>query len=419
MPFSTTHQLFHADARDMARLPDGSVDLVVTSPPYPMIEMWDAIFAAQAPDIEAALENDEPWAAFEGMHRVLDDVWKEIQRVMRPGGIACINIGDATRTAVGGFALYPNHARILNQLLQLGLSPLPTILWRKQTNAPNKFMGSGMYPPSAYVTLEHEYVLVVRNGDKRAFTEDADRTRRRESAYFWEERNAWFSDVWFDLKGTTQDWLGDASSKETRQRSAAYPFELPYRLIQMFSIRGDVVLDPFLGTGTTTLAAMASGRSSVGFERDEAFVEKFAKQTAVLPELADRRAQARFEAHAAFVQERFEKKGPFRHRNARYGFPVITRQEVDLSLPVARRIERAGETTFEVECEFASPREPVHSWDAFLAEPSSGADALPESPPAVAGSSPSVPSERPSGEHESAPPPAETIVQTEFFRGGE
>src|SRR5206468_5334175 len=103
------------------------------------------------------------------------------------------------------FILYPNHVRIASHLVRLGFNPLPAILWRKQTNAPNKFMGSGMFPPGAYVTLEHEYVLIVRKGDKRAFDSEVIRSRRRESAFFWEERNDWFSDVWFDLKGTGQN----------------------------------------------------------------------------------------------------------------------------------------------------------------------------------------------------------------------
>ena len=134
----------------------------------------------------------------------LTRVWREVHRVLADGGIACINIGDATRTLGDRFALYPNHARILVRLVELGFVPLPVILWRKQTNAPNKFMGSGMLPPGAYVTLEHEYILIVRKGGKRGFLSEEGKGLRRESAFFWEERNRWFSDVWSDLKGTVQ-----------------------------------------------------------------------------------------------------------------------------------------------------------------------------------------------------------------------
>ena len=86
---------------------------------------------------------------------------------MKNGGIACINIGDATRTLNDVFCLYQNHTRIASSMLRIGFLSLPCILWRKQTNAPNKFMGSGMMPPGAYVTLEHEYVLILRKGNKK------------------------------------------------------------------------------------------------------------------------------------------------------------------------------------------------------------------------------------------------------------
>ena len=129
-----------------------SIDLVVTSPPYPMIEMWDQIFTSQNEKIGRALNKKDGPTAFELMHQELDKVWDELYRVLKVGGIACINIGDATRTINSHFALYTNHSRIQTYMQKLGFSALPAILWRKQTNAPNKFMGSGMMPPGAYVT---------------------------------------------------------------------------------------------------------------------------------------------------------------------------------------------------------------------------------------------------------------------------
>jgi DNA modification methylase len=262
------------------------------------------------------------------MHRTLDPVWRELRRVLVPGGIACIDIGDAVRTIGHRFALYPNGARILTRLSELGFTPLPTILWRKQTNAPNKFMGSGMLPPGAYVTLEHEQVLIARKGDKREFLSAGPREVRSGSAYFWEERNDWFSDVWFDLKGTVQALPG----KEARERSGAFPFELPYRLINMFSVKGDTVLDPFLGTGTTTLAAMAAGRSSIGVEIERSFEETIASRIAGVVPPAEERISRRLRDHAEFVRERFATHGPFRYRNAHHGFPVVTNQEKGLRL---------------------------------------------------------------------------------------
>ena len=229
----TTHKIIYKDSKQMKDLADESIDLVVTSPPYPMIEMWDQIFASQNEKIGRALKKKDGPAAFELMHQELDKVWDELYRVLKEGGIACINIGDATRTINSHFALYTNHSRIHTYMQKLGFSALPAILWRKQTNAPNKFMGSGMMPPGAYVTLEHEYVLMLRKGNKKEFNTNDEKKLRRESSFFWEERNNWFSDVWMDLKGTSQN-LFDI---KTRGRSAAFPFELPYRLIAMFSIK--------------------------------------------------------------------------------------------------------------------------------------------------------------------------------------
>ena len=130
-------------------------------------------------------------------------------------------------------------------------------------------MGSGMLPAGAYVTLEHEFILILRKGNKRNFVTEADKKRRKQSAFFWEERNLWFSDVWEDLKGTKQNNI----AKEIRERSGAFPFELPYRIINMFSVKEDAILDPFLGTGTTMAAAMATGRNSIGVEIDKNFRE--------------------------------------------------------------------------------------------------------------------------------------------------
>ena len=116
--------------------------------------------------------------AYALIHQILDAVWDEVFRVLKDGRFACINIGDATRTLKNNFCLYPNHARILNYLLSIGFSALPDILWRKQANTPNKFMGSGMLPAGAYVTLEHEYILIVRKGSKREFKIEKEKTKQ-------------------------------------------------------------------------------------------------------------------------------------------------------------------------------------------------------------------------------------------------
>ena len=146
---TTTISIHGGSALDMDRVADSSVDLVVTSPPYPMIEMWDGVFSEQDAQIAVYLSADRGRDAFESMHSLLENAWIEVKRVLRPGGIACVNIGDAVRTIDGDFRLYSNHSRILGAFLGLGFDALPDILWRKQTNAPNKFMGSGMLPVGA------------------------------------------------------------------------------------------------------------------------------------------------------------------------------------------------------------------------------------------------------------------------------
>ncbi len=328
----------------MDALPSGTVDLVVTSPPYPMIEMWDSMFACQNVEIGKALEKGDGSAAFEMMHVELDVVWQEVWRILKQGGIACINVGDATRTINSRFRLYPNHSRILNQFLKLGFQTLPTILWRKQTNAPNKFMGSGMLPPSAYVTLEHEYILILRKGPKREFKLEAEKQNRRESAFFWEERNAWFSDVWMDVKGTSQH-LGN---RATRLRSAAFPFDVPYRLINMFSVKGDVVVDPFLGIGTTMWAAMTAGRNCIGYEiegglRDEIDVIK----RTILP-FANEKIKNRAVNHLGYLDANTNSKSGFNYKNAYYNFSVKTRQETEILLNPLMTIETTSKNSFEI-----------------------------------------------------------------------
>ncbi|MCX8153405.1 MAG: site-specific DNA-methyltransferase [Candidatus Bathyarchaeota archaeon] len=340
MQLQTLHKVMFKTAEELDEIPSESVDLVVTSPPYPMIEMWDTVFAKQNPEVSELLQKGDGYGAFELMHRVLDKVWKQVYRVLKNGGFACINIGDALRRVGGEFNLYPNHSRILSCCLKLGFSVLPEILWRKQTNAPNKFMGSGMLPAGAYVTLEHEFILILRKGKPRRFCGMDEQRRRRESAFFWEERNEWFTDVWVDLKGAKQNNI----DKAIRERSAAFPFELPYRLINMFSIKGDVVLDPFLGTGTTMVAAMAAGRNSVGYEVDPNFKRHIFSRFESVVDFANQQIEDRLRKHVAFVKKRTITHGRLGYVNKHYGFPVLTQQETEIFLNELRKIEVEANT---------------------------------------------------------------------------
>jgi DNA modification methylase len=301
--------------------------------------MWDDAFTEMDPTVGVALAAGEGERAFEAMHAQLDRVWDELVRVLAPGGVACINVGDATRTVDDEFRVYDNHARILRALKERGLTPLPDLLWRKPANSAAKFMGSGMLPTNAYATLEHEYVLVLRNGDLREFP-PGDR-KRYESAYFWEERNEWFSDVWTDVRGIAQDVEPDdvpASEDDVRERSGAYPFAIPYRLVNMFSVYGDTVLDPFLGTGTTTVAAMAAGRNSVGYEVDPAFPAVLANRVEDVPSLSRAVIERRIRDHRAFAADE-----DLSYDAEHYDFPVRTKQERRIRFYAVDSVERTDE----------------------------------------------------------------------------
>jgi len=343
----TDHQVIIGDARDMQAVDSESIDFVVTSPPYPMIQMWDDSFCALNPDIKDHLDSNDGQTAYKLMHQELDRAWNEVHRVLKTGGFACINIGDATRKLGESFQLYPNHARILHHLMDLGFQVLPDILWRKQTNAPTKFMGSGMLPAGAYVTLEHEYILIARKGSKRVFKHDPEKALRRRSALFWEERNLFFSDIWMDLKGTRQN----LNPNSARKRSGAFPFELAYRLICMYSVQQDTVLDPFAGTGTTQVAAAALCRNSMGVEKEPSLLPVIRQTFQHVAGIANQCNTDRLDRHREFVQHHEKSKKPLKHWNHHYDFGVMTAQETGLLFYNLSRCVELEDRNFEVHYE--------------------------------------------------------------------
>jgi DNA modification methylase len=253
---SATIRTVRGDARELPGVVSGSVELVVTSPPYPMIPQWDETFRS--------------WGASEygAMHARLAEVWTACHKALIEGGILAINVGDALRSGSDGFRLWPNHVDVTRACEAAGFRSLPYILWKKPTNKPNAFLGSGFLPPNAYVTLDCEFVLLFRRGGLRRFPP---KDRRREaSRYTKPERDRWFSQVWGDVRGARQNGVG--------RRTGAFPPEIPRRLIQMFSVVGDTVLDPFAGTGTTLWAAHELGRHSVGIEIDPELSETLARE---------------------------------------------------------------------------------------------------------------------------------------------
>ena len=354
----TSHTFFASLARDLESALSDPAAFIVTSPPYPLISMWDATFAAQSQKAADALRSEQGERAFAAMHEVLDEVWAACWDSLLDGGVLCVNIGDTVRTIGGVFRLYSNYARIVASLERLGFTLLPSIVWRKPANSPTKFMGSGMLPGGAYVTLEHEHVVIARKGAPRRPHNESDRLRRRRSAIFWEERNEWYSDLWL-LRGVRQPLAagrtprsrpstgaanrdGESRPQEfvhARERSAAYPLELAYRLIAMHSWAEDLVLDPFAGTGTTAAAAMALGRSSLSVDCDSQVLRhayEWIESPSFVPELRAR-AESRLANHTAFVEKR---EKPFRHHNHHYDVPVVTSQETDLVVPVITEVAR-------------------------------------------------------------------------------
>lgn len=184
-----------------------------------------------------------------------------------------------------------------------------------------------MYPAGAYVTYEHEYILIFRKGEKRVFSEE-EKSIRQKSAFFWEERNGWFSDLW-EIKGTAQMVN---NIKQGRERSAAFPFEIPYRLVNMYSIEGDTILDPFVGIGTTNLACMASNRNSIGVEIDPYIADLARQNIASSQAMLNRIIDSRIVRHLNYIDSLSKEKRDLCYRNEILGFDVRTKQETAIRI---------------------------------------------------------------------------------------
>jgi DNA modification methylase len=231
------YMVYNQDSSTMTQVACESVHLVVTSPPYPMIKKWDELYGK---------------VDFEYQHKKLDEVWKECYRILVPGGIACINIGDATRSIGGNFCCYPNYARCLMFCCDLGFNPLVPIFWKKISNRPNAFLGSGMLPPNGYVAQDCEYIAVMRKGELRKFPPKDE--QRYASSFSKAERDLWFQQIW-NIRGA-----------KSAGKESTFPEEIPHRLIKMFSLVGETVLDPFAGTHTTGRVAKYLERKYIGYE---------------------------------------------------------------------------------------------------------------------------------------------------------
>jgi modification methylase len=257
-PFdATAHRLHLGDARDLTWLPDESVHLVITSPPY-----WTLKTYANNAQQMGAIED------YETFLDELDKVWMECARVLVPGGRICCVVGDICipRKRFGRHLVMPLHADIQVRGRQLGLDCLTPILWHKIANGVTEAEGNGAgfygkpYQPGAVVKNDIEYILFLRKGGQYR---TATPLQKALSMLTKHEMQAWWRSIWTDIKG--------ASTRTGHP--APFPIELAGRLVRMFSFAGDMVFDPFAGTGSTNLAALAAGRNSIGNEIELAYID--------------------------------------------------------------------------------------------------------------------------------------------------
>ena len=251
---TSEHLIIRGDARELSGLGNESVHLVVTSPPYWTLKRYN-----EGPSQLGAIGDYERFVA------ELAHVWKECHRVLVPGGRLVIVVGDVclSRRQYGRHVVVPLHASIQESCRQLGFDNLAPIIWHKIANAKFEVGGAGgflgkPYEPNAVIKNDIEFILMQRKPGGYRSPSPAARVLSLISAA---EHREWFRQIW-TIPGAS-----------TRQHPAPYPRELATRLIRMFSFVGDTVLDPFLGTGTTSVAAAWAGRNSVGVEVDSEYVE--------------------------------------------------------------------------------------------------------------------------------------------------
>lgn len=247
----TQHRILVGDARSMQLDPE-SVHLVLTSPPYWTLKEYR--------HSAGQLGHVEDYAEF---LRELDRVWRRCYRALVPGGRLICVVGDvclSRRKNGGRHTVVPLHASIQERCREIGFDNLAPIIWHKIANAVFEATGNGggflgkPYEPNAVIKNDIEFILMQRKpGGYRSPSVPI----RVLSLISDANHKEWFQQIWSGLTGAS-----------TKSHPAPYPLELAERLIQMFSFVGDTVLDPFLGSGTTMVAAMNHGRNCIGFEID-------------------------------------------------------------------------------------------------------------------------------------------------------
>ncbi len=264
-PFSTRHSVVTGDARSLTKIKDESVHLVVTSPPY-----FDLVEYKDGKDQLGNLHD------YEIFLDELDKVWRESMRVLIPGGRLCCVVGDVCRSRkkYGKHEVIPLHAHLQVRFRKLGFESLATIFWQKIANATTEVGGAGAalgkpYEPNGVVKNDVEFILRIRKpGPYRKPTP----IQRAASLIPPEDYMAAMRQVWSDIPGAAR----------RDGHPAPYPVSLAARLIKISSYVEDVVLDPFLGTGTTIQAAMDTYRHSIGYEIDREYIAIVKRRFAAL-----------------------------------------------------------------------------------------------------------------------------------------
>lgn len=254
----TKHQLHLGDARDLSWIEDASVHLVVTSPPYWTLKEY-------APGNRDQMGHFEDYEYFLSQ---LDRVWRECARVLVGGGRICCVVGDVCipRKRGGRHYLVPLHSDIQVRARKLGLDCLQPIFWHKIANGVTEVEGNGAgfygkpYQPGGIIKNDIEYILFLRKGGEYRTTPAIQKAL---SMLTKQEMTSWQRSIWVDPRG--------ASTRDGHP--APYPVELAERLIKLFSFAGDTVLDPFAGTGSTSQAAIITGRNSIANEIEPAYLE--------------------------------------------------------------------------------------------------------------------------------------------------
>jgi len=247
----TSHSIYHGDARSMSDLAPQSVHLVLTSPPYWTLKEYR--------DSEGQLGHVEDYDQF---LQELDKVWKQCFQLLVPGGRLICVVGDvclSRRENGGRHTVVPLHSSIQEHCRKLGFDNLAPIIWHKISNAAYEVEGGSAflgkpYEPNSVIKNDIEFILMQR---KPGGYRSPDISTKVLSVISAENHKKWFQQIWSGVTGAS-----------TKQHPAPYPLELAERLVRMFSFVGDTVLDPFMGTGTTTVAAAKYGRNSLGFEVD-------------------------------------------------------------------------------------------------------------------------------------------------------